>query len=69
MKIVGIQGDKGFFADCDRMATAIIELLKNNGSCRPEDLKAEGFTQGEIEQHWRMAYGLAKVELNWLEAY
>ncbi len=52
MKVIGIQCEEGFFADCDRMATAIVELLKNNGRCQPDDLAAEGFSQSEVELNW-----------------
>ena len=67
MMIVSVQGDEEVFAPCERMATDIVELLKTNGKCRPEDLEADGFSPDEIMRHWRMAYGLAKVELKWMD--
>lgn len=69
MLIVSVQGDDGIFAPCcERMATVIVEILKEHGECRRNDLRRYGFTDEEIERHWRMAYALAKVELNWMDA-
>jgi hypothetical protein len=68
MMIVSVQGDDRVFAPCELMATAIVELLKSNCRCGAADLEAKGFSPEEIEPHWRMAYGLAKVELRWMEA-
>jgi hypothetical protein len=68
MLIAQLQGDEDLFAPCERMATAIVEHLKNNGKCRPDDLRDKGFSSDEIQNHWRMAYGLAKVELKWMDA-
>lgn len=68
MMVVSVQGDDRVFAPCcERMATVIVEILKDHGECRPEDLWRYGFTAEEIEMHWRMAYALAKVELNWMD--
>jgi hypothetical protein len=66
--IVSVQGDEDAFAPCERMANAIVELLKSNGRCGPADVEANGFTSEEVKHNWRMAYGLAKVELRWMEA-
>ncbi len=68
MMIVNVQGNTDAFAPCERMATAIVEILKSKGECFPNDLVAKGFTPDEIKRHWAMAYGLAKVELNWMDA-
>jgi hypothetical protein len=68
MLIVQVQGNEDVFAPCQSMATAIVEILKANGECRPDDLKAKGFSPDEIKRFWRMAYGLARVDLNWLDA-
>lgn len=68
MMIVNVQGDEDFLAPAKDMATAIAEILTKNGDCYPEDLKARGFSPEEIKRHWPMAYALAKVELNWLDA-
>ncbi|MDD5586879.1 MAG: hypothetical protein PHY92_07995 [Alphaproteobacteria bacterium] len=68
MMIVSVQGDEDVFAPCERMATAIVEILKSNGRCCPTDVEAEGFPYDEVRRNWRMAYGLAKVELRWMEA-
>jgi hypothetical protein len=68
MMIVQVQGEEDLFAPCERMATAIVEILKTNGECHHTDLEFKGFSPDEIKRHWRMAYGLAKVELNWMDA-
>ncbi|GEM_PF-1231985 len=68
MMIVRVQGDEDIFSPCERMATAITEILKDKGECVAADLIAKGFTLEEVKLHWRMAYGLAKVELNWMDS-
>lgn len=68
MKIVRVQGNKDIFAPCERMATKIVETLLSNGKCAPSDMQTNGFSPEEVRDHWRMAYGLAKVELNWIES-
>ena len=51
------------FAPAGRMATAIIEITRENGWCLPQDLNAKGFTPAEVAQHWHMARSLASVEI------
>jgi hypothetical protein len=51
-------------SDAERMAAVIVEIIKQQGGCLPQDLAARGFTPAEIDRHWPMAKGLAYVELN-----
>lgn len=51
------------FAPAGRMASAIIEIVQENGGCLPQDLHARGFTPAEVAQHWHMARSLAAVEI------
>ncbi len=45
------------------MATAIIEIMQENGECLSQYLHAKGFAPEEIAQHWHLAKSLAAVEL------
>ena len=45
------------------MASAIIEIMQENGECLPQDLNVMGFTPDEVSQHWHLAKSLAVVEL------
>jgi hypothetical protein len=47
------------FAVAERMATAIVEIIREQGGCLPHDLAARGFTYDEIDRHWAMAKALA----------
>lgn len=58
----------GKFAVAERMATAIVEIMKEQGGCLPHDLAAKGFTYEEIDRHWAMAKALAHVELKITDA-
>ncbi|MDX2028076.1 MAG: hypothetical protein SFW62_05525 [Alphaproteobacteria bacterium] len=58
----------GKFATAERMATAIVTLMKAKGDCQPVDLIAKGFTHDDIDQHWPMAKALAHVELNMMDS-
>ena len=60
--LVPADGDKKF-KPTSRMATAIIDIIRETGDCQPHDLNAKGFTADEIAAHWRMASALAAVEL------
>jgi len=68
MMIIRVQGEDDIFTPCQGMATAIAEILKTKGACNPSDLEAKGFSPSEVKRHWSMAYALAKVELNWMDA-
>lgn len=68
MEIVHIAGTEDIFSQCQAMATAIVEMLKAKGECRPADMEGKGFSSTEIKRHWAMSYALAKVELNWMDA-
>ena len=57
------------FAPAGRMATAIIEITRENGGCLPQDLNAKGFTPEEVAAHWHMAQSLAAVELRLMNEY
>jgi len=67
MEIVRVAGDENIFAPCQEMATAIAKILKEKGSCEPSDLQGL-FPAEDIKRKWAMAYALAKVELNWMDA-
>src|SRR5262245_26897916 len=43
------------FSKVERMATAIVETIREQGGCLPHDLVVRGFTRGEIDRHWVMA--------------
>jgi hypothetical protein len=47
-----------------RMATAIVQIIRANGGCLPQDLNEKGFTPDEVVEHWHMAQSLAAVEIN-----
>lgn len=66
--VIVTTGPGGKFAAAERMATAIVELYRKTGGCQPQDLLACGFTQDEIDRHWPMAFGFAKVALNIADA-
>ncbi len=53
---------------CKKLSRAIVRILKEQGECSPNDLLASGLHKNEVERHWCMAYALAKVELNWMDA-
>lgn len=52
------------FSVAERMATAIVAIMRGQEGCLPHDLVAKGFTRDEIDRHWAMAKALAHVELN-----
>lgn len=68
MTIIEIQSEDNIFDDCKHMASAVVEVLKTKGECRPSDLESKGFSSNEIKRHFSMAYALARVELNWMDA-
>jgi hypothetical protein len=70
MQVVGVINTEpeGKFGPAERMATAIVEIYREQGGCLPQDLLARGFTNEEIVRHWPMAYALAKVELNIMDS-
>ena len=47
-----------------RLATAIVEIVQEQGDCLPQDLFEKGFSPREVFQHWHMALSLANVEIN-----
>ncbi len=51
------------FAPAGRMAATIIEIIRENGGCLPQDLNAKGFTTDEVAEHWHLAKSLAEVEI------
>lgn len=67
MMIVKVQGKDNLFAPCREMATEIAKIMKEKGSCEPSDLQG-AFSAEDIKRRWAMAYALAKVELNWMDA-
>jgi len=64
--IACIKGSLDVFENKERMATAIVELIRENSKFVPADLLDKGFTYAEIEHCWEMAYALAKVELGFM---
>lgn len=44
-----------------RMADLIVRRVSHSGSVTRDELLAGGFTQKEIDRHWRRALGLAGV--------
>ena len=52
------------FAPAGRMASAIIEITRENGGCLPQDLNERGFTPAEVVDYWHLARSLAEVEMN-----
>ena len=63
-----VEGSPEQFETHQRMANTIVEVIKEKGSCEPRDLLNKGFTYEEIERCWSLAYGLAKVELDWMDS-
>lgn len=66
MRVVDLVTEKpeAKFGPAERMATAMVEIYREQGGCLPQDLIAKGFTPEEIDRHWAMAKALALVELN-----
>lgn len=56
------------FLVTERMASAIVSLIRSTGQCLPQDLVAKGFSYDEINRHWAMAKALAYVELNIMDS-
>jgi len=55
------------FMPYQRMANAIVEVMRKNGECLPQDLLPFGFTKDETIDHWHKAHAIAKAEWNLLE--
>ena len=58
----------GKFAARRAHGNAIVEIMREQGGCLPQDLAAKGFTYEEIDRHWAMAKALATVELKITDA-
>lgn len=67
MIIACVKGSSNVFEDKERMATAIVEIIKEKGTFVAADLLDRGFTHEEVLRGWEMAYALAKVELGFME--
>ena len=67
MLVVNIEGKKSTFELHQRLATKIVEMIKEQGSCKPEDLMGSDFSCEEVKKSWCIARSLAEVELYWLE--
>jgi hypothetical protein len=69
MRVVDLigTGAEGKFGPGERMATAIVEIHREQGGCLPQDLLSKGFTNG-IVRHWQMANALAKIELSVMDS-
>jgi hypothetical protein len=46
----------------ERMAKAIVDVMRKNGECLPQDLLPFGFTKDETIDYWHKAYAIAAVE-------
>ena len=70
MQVVDLVTTKpeGKFGPAERMATAIVEIYREQGGCLPQDLLIKGFSNDEIVRHWAMANALAKIELNIMDS-
>jgi DNA-binding XRE family transcriptional regulator len=64
--VVTVLEDKVSVAE--RMATAVVGIIREQGGCVPQDLLEKGFTSEEIDRHWVMAKALAYVELNIMDS-
>lgn len=62
MVVVNIQGKENIYAPCQRMATAIAEIIRQKEMCFPSDLNGS-FSDDELNKYWDMAYALAHVDL------
>jgi hypothetical protein len=47
-----------------RMAKAIIDVIRKNGECLPQDLLPLGFSKDETIDQWHKAYAIAIAEWN-----
>ncbi|MDX2028134.1 MAG: hypothetical protein SFW62_05815 [Alphaproteobacteria bacterium] len=56
------------FSVTERMANAIVTIIRETGGCLPQDVIAKGFTYDEVNRHWAMAKALAYVELNIMDS-
>jgi hypothetical protein len=45
-----------------RMAKAIVDVMRRNGECLPQDLLPLGFTKDETIDQWHKAYAIAIAE-------
>jgi hypothetical protein len=70
MRVIDLETSdpEGKFSVVERMATAIVEIMREQGVCLPHDLVAKGFTRDEIDRHWAMAKALAYVELKMMDS-
>ncbi len=63
MMILSVTGDPHAFEPYERMATAIVDILKDKGKCTRADIQPKGFSAQEIERCWNTAFGLAHIDL------
>jgi hypothetical protein len=65
MMIIDIRADNPdqTFTPYQPMIDAIIDCIRENGGCLPQDLLERGFSKQETLDRWHMAYALASVEL------
>ena len=68
MMVVDVRADNpgNSFAPCQRMATAIADLMRKNGGCLPQDLLPLGFSKEETIELWKTAHVLAALEVKML---
>ena len=62
----GMEGptSKENMAAIQKMADAIIDILRSRGECRSQDMIGEGFSAVEIERYWSAAYRHARAVLD-----
>lgn len=56
------------FALYQRMATAIVDITCQQGSCVPADLMRLGFDRQEVLDRWHMSNSMAAVELKLMDS-
>lgn len=50
------------------LADAIVRIMRRTGECSKKDLITAGFREAEVKRHWCVAYALACVQLNMMDA-
>ena len=63
MKIVDVANPdpEKQFAPCERMANAMVEIIRKKGGCLPQDLNARGFSPKEVADLWDMSKTLVAL--------
>ncbi len=69
MMVIDLTSDDPYkkFASHERMANAILDVMRKKGHCTQDDLLALGFSKQEVAELWHMAYAMADIELKLCE--